>query len=244
MIVDRVPESARELIERVRALPYGRPSERSVVAMLAERKGTCSLKHRYLAEALERDHSMLEPRIVHRVYLVSHRDAMRAHGPSVAGLVPAGGLVDVHRYLTIALGGRRIAVDATFAGALWDARSPMPLACGPGDDEECLGEPDERKRQLEREHCNPAVREPFIAALANAYGAPPPTSTRQHGRAQPRVSSVESSRSVDPRDADAEMSGLSQATGPRDGGAGTGSRSGCRSGSSQRSRPAARRSGE
>jgi hypothetical protein len=74
----------------------------------------------------------------------------------------------VHRYLTIELGDRRVTIDATLAGPPWDGRSSMPLACGPGEDEVCEGDPDERKRALERQHCDPAVREPFIAALTAA----------------------------------------------------------------------------
>jgi hypothetical protein len=34
----------------------------------------------------------------------------------------------------IKLEGQRLAIDATFPGAPWDGSSPMPLACGPGED--------------------------------------------------------------------------------------------------------------
>ena len=107
--------SLRETVEAVRAIPYGRPSERSVAGMLREGRGTCSAKH---------------------------------------------------RYLTAVVDGRRIPTDATFPGGPWDGRSPMPLACGDGADHPAGADPDAEKRRLEAEHCDPAVREPFIAALA------------------------------------------------------------------------------
>jgi hypothetical protein len=42
----------------------------------------------------------------------------------------------------------------------------MPLACGPGIDHVAGFDPDAEKRELEARHCDPAAREPFIAALA------------------------------------------------------------------------------
>lgn len=52
--VDLCPpgSSLLDLVEAVRALPYGRPSDRTVQGMLRERRGTCSTKHLFLAQAL------------------------------------------------------------------------------------------------------------------------------------------------------------------------------------------------
>jgi orotate phosphoribosyltransferase len=154
-----------ELVEGVRALAYERPSERTVEAMLRERRGTCSTKHLFLAQALSERFPETEPQIVHRVYRLDRALAERLFGEGVASVMPAAGLVDVHRYLTITLDGRRIAVDATFAGERWDGRSPMPLACGEGEDFPAGKTPDEDKRALENEHCDSKVRERFIGAL-------------------------------------------------------------------------------
>jgi hypothetical protein len=115
----------RATVEEIRALPYGRPSDRTVEGMLRERRGTCSTKHLHLARVL------------------------------------------ADRYLTAVVEGRRITIDATFPdGEPWDGSSPMPLACGPGDDHPAGADPDGAKRALEAAHCDPAVREPFIAALS------------------------------------------------------------------------------
>jgi hypothetical protein len=57
---------------------------------------------------------------------------------------------------------------ATFPGPEWDGRSALPLACGVGDDHPAGDDPDAEKRALEAEYCEPAVREPFIAALREA----------------------------------------------------------------------------
>jgi hypothetical protein len=155
-----------ELVESVRRLPYGRPSERSVAGMLRERRGTCSTKHLHLARELERRFPETRPRIVHRVYRIDAEAAARAFGAAAAAAVPPGGVVDVHRYVTAAVDGRRIALDATFPGGPpWDGRSPMALACGPGEDRPAGADPDADKRALETRHCDPAMREPFIAAL-------------------------------------------------------------------------------
>ncbi|MGD1059608.1 MAG: hypothetical protein ABR992_19620, partial [Solirubrobacteraceae bacterium] len=121
-----------ETVEAVCAIPYGRPSDRSVRGMLREHRGTCSTKHLFLAEELERRFPETQPRIVHRVYTLDRPRALTLFGATVAEAVPAHGLVDVHRYLTVALHGRRISIDATFPGEPWDGRSPLALACGPG----------------------------------------------------------------------------------------------------------------
>ena len=160
--------SLREIVEAVRAIPYGRPSERSVAGMLREGRGTCSAKHLYLHRLLAARFPETEPRIVHRVYRVDRDAAGDRFGPAAARAVPDGGIVDVHRYVTAVVGGRRIPIDATLPGGPWDGRTPMPLACGEGEDHPAGADPDAEKRRLEVEHCDPAAREPFIAALALA----------------------------------------------------------------------------
>jgi hypothetical protein len=89
----------------------------------------------------------------------------------VAAAVPEDGLVDVHRYLLIWIGGHQITLDAIFPGGEpWDGRSSLPLACGPGQDVAAGENPDADKQSLEARYCDPLVREPFIGALAAAFG--------------------------------------------------------------------------
>lgn len=155
-----------QLVEAVRALEYGRPSDRSVEAMLRERRGTCSAKHLYLAERLGELYPETNPRIVHRVYRVRRGETAALHGPAAAALVPAEGLLDVHRYLLVDLDGEEVTLDVTFPGPPWDGRSSLPLACGEGVDHPSAGDPDAEKRRLEAEHCDRELRERFIAALS------------------------------------------------------------------------------
>ncbi len=162
---DSPAEGLVELVESVRQLPYGRPSEPTPEAMLREGRGTCSAKHLYLLRELAARFPETEPELVHRVYRVTPDAAGERWGERVAATVPPEGLVDVHRYLTAAVGGRRIVIDATFPGEPWDGHSSLPLACGPGEDHPAGADPTRAKRELERLHCDPAVREPFIAAL-------------------------------------------------------------------------------
>lgn len=150
----------------MRAIPYGRPSDRSVAGMLREQRGTCSTKHLFLYGELRQRFPESLPRIVHRVYRVDRDYAAARFGAAAAATVPPAGLVDVHRYLTIVVDAQRIIVDATFPGPPWDGRSSMPLSCGAGDDYEAGADPDDDKRRLEALHCTPALREPFIAALS------------------------------------------------------------------------------
>jgi len=155
-----------ELVEAVRTLPYGRPSDRTVEGMLHERRGTCSTKHLFLARRLGELFPETEPLVVHRVYRLDRSTARERYGEHVAQSVSEdSGLIDVHRYLTVLLDGQRVRIDATFPGPAWDGHSPLPLACGPGDDHPAGKDPDAEKRALEDEHCDPTVREPFIAAL-------------------------------------------------------------------------------
>ena len=135
--------------------------------MLRERRGTCSTKHLFLAQALAERFPETEPLIVHRVYQLDRARARELFDMRVAEVVPEDWLVDVHRYLTIVVDGRRINVDATFPGPPWDGRSSLRLACGPGRDYPAEEDPDAEKRALEAMHCDPEVREPFIAVLVS-----------------------------------------------------------------------------
>jgi hypothetical protein len=157
--------SLAELIEAVRALAYGRPSDHTVEGMLRERRGTCSTKHLYLAQQLAERFPESEPQIIHRVYRLERDRAEQLFGAAVAETVPTHGLVDVHRYLKITVGRQRLTIDATFPGEPWDGHSSLQLACGPGRDLPAQRQPDREKRMLEAKHCDPALREPFIAAL-------------------------------------------------------------------------------
>jgi orotate phosphoribosyltransferase len=92
-----------DLVEAVRALAYGRPSERTVDAMLRERRGTCSTKHLFLARALSA-----------RTLLSGH--AIRRQSPlcircgnewrsEATGTLPAGGLARCGATATRSRGG-------------------------------------------------------------------------------------------------------------------------------------------
>ena len=156
-----------ELVEAVRQLEYGRPSGRSVEAMIRERRGTCSAKHLFLARRFGSLIPSSRPRIIHRVYRIERKRAIELFGKQAAEAVPPEGLVDVHRYLTAVIDGRRLVIDATFPGPAWDGASDMPLSCGPGQDYPSVGDPDEEKHRLEVEHCDLELRERFISSLAS-----------------------------------------------------------------------------
>jgi hypothetical protein len=160
-----------ELVEAVRALPVGLPSEPTVDSMLLEARGTSAIKHLFLGQVLARRFPETEPALVHRVYRLDRARALALFGTGVAEMVPPDGLTDVHRYLAVTLGERRVSLDATLPGSPWDGSSPLEPVCGPGSDFATGADPDGAMAALERGHCDAAARGPFLAALG-AIGAP------------------------------------------------------------------------
>jgi hypothetical protein len=75
-------------VEPVRAIDYGRPSDRSVAGMLRERRGTCSTKHLFLAASLTERFPETQPQIVHRVYRLDRDRAGELFGAEAAAAVP------------------------------------------------------------------------------------------------------------------------------------------------------------
>lgn len=169
------------VVEAVRSIPYGRPAVRSVDGVLDEWRGTCSTKHALLAAVLFEQWPRTDPRTVHRVYHLTPEEALAHFGENAAAIVPAEGIRDVHRYLTVDIDGR-VTIDITFPDStpIWDGRTSMPLCCGSGTDYVAGADPDADKRELEAAFCDPAVRERFIAALSTPEAptvAPPEDGT-------------------------------------------------------------------
>jgi hypothetical protein len=160
-----------ELVEAVRAMPTGLPSQPTVENMLLEARGTAATKHLFLGQVLARRFPETEPALVHRVYRLDRARALELFGAAVAATVPADGLTDVHRYLAVTLGERRVSLDATLPGSPWDGLSPLEPVCGPGSDFATGADPDGAMAALVRGHCDAVARAPFLAALA-ALGGP------------------------------------------------------------------------
>jgi hypothetical protein len=161
--------SLGQVVNAAQAIAYGRPWVRTAEGVIAEWTGTRSTKHVLLARLLRERWPELPPRLVHRVYHASRSSVLQRHGAAAASAVPAGGLTDVHRYLVIVLAGQEVTVDITFPGdQAWDGHRSMSLACGDGRDFPAGDDPDADKAALEASHCDPQVREPFIASLVLA----------------------------------------------------------------------------
>ena len=147
-------------------VPYGRPSTLTAAGVVEEWRGTCSTKHMLFAEIVRAVWPDLRAELWHRPYLVT-RELAEAHwGHVLLDVVPSAGLVDVHTFATIQLRDQRVFVDVTFPLSEWDGISDTPLACGSGSDYPAGDDPLASKAKLVSERCDPAVREPFIAALA------------------------------------------------------------------------------
>jgi hypothetical protein len=157
----------RAVVDAVQAIPYGRPPTRAPEGVIQSWRGTCSTKHALLMAIVRERWPDMCPRLVHRVYRADTASVRGRYGTAVAGAVPEEGLTDVHRYLMITISGKDVVIDVTFPNeSQWDGQSSMPLGCGIGEDFASGDDPDADKASLEAQHCDPKIREPFIAALA------------------------------------------------------------------------------
>lgn len=151
-----------EIIEAVRAIPHGRPRDRSAGGVVEDWRGTCSTKHLLLRKLLPQ----FDIRFVHRVFRLTPEAAREWLGDDVARVVPPEGMIDVHTYATAEVDGRRVNVDVTFpTGMPWDGRSDMPIPFRDGEDVYAGDDPISSKEILVTQRCDPSTRERLIAAL-------------------------------------------------------------------------------
>jgi acyl dehydratase len=156
-----------DVVNAVAAIPYGRTPDGAPDDTVALWRGTCSSKHALLRALLAEGWPERMVLTWHRVFQVTRTRAAAVFGARAAAAVPESGLVDVHTYLTVAAGREPVRVDVTFAPKTrWNGVDHMPLICGEGFDVPGGRFPNRRKRELVALHCDPAVREPFIAALS------------------------------------------------------------------------------
>lgn len=165
-----VDPDLRSTVLALSRIPYGRPAIRSADGVVAEWRGTCSTKHVLLDALFREQWPSTDVELWHRIYTLTPEMAEHWWGPQVAEIVPATGLVDVHTYATARVGVARVPLDVTFAVTMWDGRSPMEIASGPGEDHRAGTDPLARKEQLVSLYCDPPTREPFIAALTRVLG--------------------------------------------------------------------------
>ena len=133
--------------------------------MLDEWRGTCSTKHVLLKCVADERWPQLAVELWHRPYVVTRGLASERWGFTVASSVPESGLVDVHTFATARIAQTNVRLDVTFPIPQWDGESSIALHCGPGQDHPAGLAPLDTKSRLVSEFCDPAVREPFIAAL-------------------------------------------------------------------------------
>jgi len=165
--------SITKVVNAVKGIPYGRSSEATAEGVVREWRGTCSTKHALLSALISTRWPDTRVRLVHRVYEITPTEARCLHGDMVAQSIPASGITDVHTYVVLSAPAGSVVVDVTFPGNPWDGVSDMPPACGRGFDVEPKSDPWTTKLALIRQYCDPATREPFIAALGRAHDPMP-----------------------------------------------------------------------
>jgi hypothetical protein len=156
----------RDVVEAIRLIPFGRPTERTAAGVVDEWRGTCSTKHELLVQIIQDRWPELDSRVMQRVYTLTPTVARRLFGEPASVAVPSEGMADVHTYMTVMIEARRIVIDATLPGPPWDGRSNMVLASGEGFDVDGGDDPRATKARLVREHCDAAARDRVIDALA------------------------------------------------------------------------------
>jgi len=171
----------------VRDLPYRRPSDNRPRTLIDEWRGTCSGKHRLLAQLLSE--CGYRTRLMIATYFYRLDPSGKAL-PELTRILEQGPVPDVHNFLEVGTrGGRWVAVDATWpAGAevlgfavneAWDLSQSQQVAClppfhaweiPPGVD------PDRYKANVVRMWCGDHLgrREALIQVFAEALRDPPP----------------------------------------------------------------------
>jgi hypothetical protein len=161
----------RDVVLAICDIPYGRPRDRTPYGVVDEWRGTCSTKHVLLHDLVTEWWPHLAPELVHRAYRLNKPDALTMWSNEVAATIPAGGLIDVHTYMTVMLRDRPVIIDATFPVSHWDGISSMHVWAGPGKEVPAGPDPLASKADLLSRYCDPSIREPFIEAIAATTGA-------------------------------------------------------------------------
>ena len=166
------PVDLRELVLAVSRIPYGRNAEPSPEAVVDEWRGTCSTKHLLLLSLVDEGWPERPVQLWHRPYVVTPSLARELWGAEIAATIPRHGIVDVHTFATTTVAGGRVRVDVTAPLDDWDGKTDTRLQCGAGEDVPAGDDPLAVKRGLVERLCDPAVREPFIAALTELHRRP------------------------------------------------------------------------
>jgi hypothetical protein len=154
--------SVKEVVNAIKAIPHGRPRERSTAGVVEDWRGTCSTKLLLLREVCP-DLSM---RFLNRVFRMTPDAAKRYLGPEAAEVIPPEGMVDVHTFARVLVEDRWVTIDVTFPGDVWDGSSEMSIPWGEGEDFDAGDDPIAHKEALLHEVGDPALRARFIAVIS------------------------------------------------------------------------------
>jgi hypothetical protein len=151
-----------DVVNAIKQIPHGRPSERTARAVVEDWRGTCSTKLLLLREMFPE----ARMRFFNRVFYLMPNEAERLLGQRAAAAIPAGGMVDVHTFAKLLVGSRWLTIDLTFPGERWDGSSDMGIPWGEGDDFEAGDDPIAHKEALVKRFGNQAIRRRLIEAIS------------------------------------------------------------------------------
>jgi hypothetical protein len=154
--------SVKDVINTIKAIPHGRPRERSAHGVVQDWRGTCSTKLLLLREICPD----LPMRLYNRVFLLTPETARERLGDDVAQVIPPRGTIDVHTFAKIHHDKRWVLIDLTFPGELWDGHHDMELPWPEGQDFEAGDDPIASKEALVQQHGDPETRTRLIEAIS------------------------------------------------------------------------------
>jgi len=154
--------SVKDGVNAIKAIPHGRPRERSAAGVVADWRGTCSTKLLLLRQVCPG----LRLRFFNRVFRLTPEAARENLGAQVAKVIPTDGMIDVHTYARALIDGRWLLIDLAFPGQAWDGTSDMKQPFAQGEHFEAGDDPIAHKEALVAKFGDAKARARLIEAIS------------------------------------------------------------------------------
>jgi hypothetical protein len=151
-----------DVVNAIKAIPHGRPRERSAAGVVEDWRGTCSTKLLLLRQVCPD----LRLRFFNRVFRLTPGAAKAYLGPEAASVIPPEGMIDVHTYARVLMGDAWVLIDLAFPGESWDGSSNMTVPWAEGEDFEAGDDPIVHKETLVGRFGDPQVRARLIEVIS------------------------------------------------------------------------------
>ena len=158
--------SYQEVVNAIKQIPHGRPSDRSAMGVVQDWRGTCSTKLLLLREVAP----AVPLQFFNRIFRLTPHAAAKHLGPEFEEVVSEDGMLDVHTFAKALVDDEWRTLDVTFPGQPWDGSSDMEIPWGDGDDYAAGDDPIAHKEMLVKKYGDPAARDRLVKALSMSPG--------------------------------------------------------------------------